>query len=206
GEQIQVVSRLTTTLLTMFAGGGAVSAGVTRGLGGLEATGLSLSAQGTLALGRVVVPAGEVATVLAIGVGAPIVLQSTAVASQSTTEGGTRVIARAGGETLDVTRIRIPGPRNSPFGKVDYLLGNVGSVESIGKGGFFRGVLGFSEGTLGPALERHLVENFGTAAVDGSRIRAIGTLVGPGGRLATVESVWQVTSEGFVDLITAVPR
>jgi len=120
--------------------------------------------------------------------------------------GGARFIARTGGEILDVTRIRIPGPRNSPFGKVDYLLGNVGSVESVGKGGFFRGVLGFGEGNLGPALERHLIENFGTATIEGSRIRAVGTLVGPGGRSATVQSVWQVTPEGFVDLITAVPR
>ncbi|HEY8210635.1 MAG TPA: hypothetical protein VIG99_24295, partial [Myxococcaceae bacterium] len=90
GEQIQVVSRLTTTLLTMLAGGGAVSAGLTRGLGGMEVTGLSLSAQGTLALGRVVVPVGEVATVLAIGVGAPIVLQSTAAASQPTAVDGAK--------------------------------------------------------------------------------------------------------------------
>jgi hypothetical protein len=120
--------------------------------------------------------------------------------------GGARLIARTGGEILDVTRIRIPGPRNSPFGKVDYLLGNVGSVESVGKGGFFRGVLGFSESNLGPALERHLIENFGSATIEGSRIRAIGTLVGPGGRSATVQSVWQVTPEGFADLITAVPR
>ena len=46
GEQIQAVSRLTTTLLTMFAGGGAVSAGVTRGLGGMEVTGLSTLRRG----------------------------------------------------------------------------------------------------------------------------------------------------------------
>ena len=65
---------------------------------------------------------------------------------------------------------------------------------------------GFSEGNMGPALERHLIENFGSAAIEGSRIRVIGTMVGPGGRAATVQSVWQVTSEGFVDLITAVPR
>jgi len=82
GEQIQTVSRLTTTLLTMFAGGGAVSASLTRGLGGMEVTGLALSTQGTLVLGRVVVPAGEVATVLAVGASVPIVLHSTAVQGQ----------------------------------------------------------------------------------------------------------------------------
>jgi len=80
GEQIQAVSRLTTTLLTMFAGSGAVTAGVTRGLGGLEATGITLSAQGTVALGRVVVPVGEGAMVLAAGAGVPIILQAAAAA------------------------------------------------------------------------------------------------------------------------------
>ena len=119
---------------------------------------------------------------------------------------GARFIGREAGEILDVTRIRIPGPVNSAFGKIDYLLGNVGSVESLGKGGFFRGVLGFSESNLGPALERHLIENFGSATVQGSRIRAVGALIGANGRVVTIQSVWQVTAEGFVDLITAVPK
>lgn len=79
GEQIREVSRLATTLLTAFAGGGAVSAGLTRSLGGMEVAGLSLSAQGTLTLGRVVIPAGGAATVLTAGVGLPIVLPSAAV-------------------------------------------------------------------------------------------------------------------------------
>jgi len=83
---------------------------------------------------------------------------------------------------------------------------NVGSVESVGKGRFFRGVLGFSEENLGPALEAHLIENFGSATIEGSRIRAVGTLLGPNGRVATVQSVWQVTADGFVDFITAVPK
>lgn len=82
GEQIQTVSRLTTTLITMFAGGGAV-ANVTRGLGGMDVLGLSVSAQGTLALSRVVVPAGEVVTALAGGVGATIVLHQAAIPGQS---------------------------------------------------------------------------------------------------------------------------
>jgi hypothetical protein len=78
GEQIQAASKLTTTLITMFAGGGAMSASVTRGLGGMEVAGLSLSAQGTLALGRVVVPAGQNVGVLGSGAGATIVLSSLA--------------------------------------------------------------------------------------------------------------------------------
>src|SRR4029079_17297351 len=39
--------------------------------------------------------------------------------------GGGRIIGRAAGEILDVTKIRIPGPVDSQFGKVDYVLGNV---------------------------------------------------------------------------------
>jgi hypothetical protein len=96
GEQIQAVSRLTTALLTMFAGGGAVSAGVTRGLGGMEVTGLSLSAQGTLVLGRGMVPASGVASVLTVGAAPPIVLQSSATPGHSTASGGTAGGERAG--------------------------------------------------------------------------------------------------------------
>jgi len=94
GEQIQAVSRLTTTLLTMFAGGSAVSASVTRGLGSMEVAGLSLSAQGTLMLGQVVVPAGAAATVLTAGAGASIVLQSTAAPSPPAEMGGAKELSK----------------------------------------------------------------------------------------------------------------
>jgi hypothetical protein len=117
-----------------------------------------------------------------------------------------RYVSRPSGETLDVAKIRIPGPRNSAYGKLDYLLGRVPIQDSAGKGRFFEGVLGFDKTSLGPALERHLVENFGTATIEGSRIRALGTLLGANGRKAKVLSVWQTTADGLVELITAVPR
>lgn len=82
GEQVQAVSKLTTTLITMFAGWGAVPAGVTRGLGGMEVAGLSLSAQGTLALSRVVIPAGEAVAVLAGGAGTAIVFHQAGTSRQ----------------------------------------------------------------------------------------------------------------------------
>jgi hypothetical protein len=78
GEQIEAASKLVTTLITTFAGGGAVSASVTRGLGGMEVAGLSLSAQGTLALSRVAIPAGQAVTALVTGAGAMMVVQNSA--------------------------------------------------------------------------------------------------------------------------------
>ncbi|RME60291.1 hypothetical protein D6779_02455, partial [Candidatus Parcubacteria bacterium] len=133
--------------------------------------------------------------------GDEVVKGAEAIASR----GGAGFIIRESGEILDVSKIRIPGPRNSPFGKVDYLLGRVPSVKSKGKGGFFKGVLGFGD-DLAPALNRHLVENFSQATVQGNRIRVVGNLRGPNGKIATVQSVWQITTDGFVDLITAFPK
>ncbi|RKH08411.1 hypothetical protein D7X74_31665 [Corallococcus sp. CA047B] len=84
GEQIREVSRLTTGLLIT---GGAASA-TTRTLKGMAVGAevsvpvLSLSAQGALALERVAVPAGRVASVLSGGPGAAIILQRANTASK----------------------------------------------------------------------------------------------------------------------------
>nr|WP_301340926.1 Tox-REase-5 domain-containing protein [Corallococcus carmarthensis] len=84
GEQIREVSRLTTGLLIT---GGAASA-TTRTLRGMAAGAevsvpvLSLSAEGTLALERVAVPAGRVASVLSGGSGAAIIIQRSNTASK----------------------------------------------------------------------------------------------------------------------------
>ncbi|WAS87180.1 MULTISPECIES: Tox-REase-5 domain-containing protein [unclassified Corallococcus] len=84
GEQIREVSRLTTGLLIT---GGAASA-TTRTLKGMalgaEATVpvLSLSAEGALALERVAVPAGRVASMVSGGPGAAIILQRANTASK----------------------------------------------------------------------------------------------------------------------------
>jgi len=84
-------------------------------------------------------------------------------------------------------------------------LGRVASEKSLGKGGFFQGVMSFTDDTLETALRSHLTENFGGAVVHGNRIRIVGKMVGPKGRTVTVRSVWQVTDDGFIDLITAFP-
>ncbi|WP_279637266.1 Tox-REase-5 domain-containing protein [Corallococcus sicarius] len=83
GEQIREVSRLTTGLLIT---GGAASA-TTRALKGMAVGAevsvpvLSLSAEGALALERIAVPAGRVASVLSGGPGAAIILQRSNTAS-----------------------------------------------------------------------------------------------------------------------------
>jgi len=106
--------------------------------------------------------------------------------------------------------IRVPGPRNSAQGKVDYLLGNVtegkSAQDSAGKGGFFRGVLGFDETNLEGTLIQHLQENSGSAIrTPSAKILAEGSLTDPNGRTANVVTVWQVREEGVIEFITAVP-
>ena len=71
-------------------------------------------------------------------------------------EADTTFIVSDTGRVLDTNGIKIPGSVNSPFGKIDYLLGNSPGVSSAGKGGFFGGVMGFDADTLGAALENHL--------------------------------------------------
>lgn len=75
GEQIEAVAKLCGTVIATFASGGAAAGSVTRGLGGTEALSLSLAANGTLALARFAVPAGEAVAILAGGTAAGIVLQ-----------------------------------------------------------------------------------------------------------------------------------
>ncbi|MBI1929020.1 hypothetical protein HYR99_32840 [Candidatus Poribacteria bacterium] len=114
-----------------------------------------------------------------------------------------RFVARNRGEILDVTRINIPGPINSPYGKLDYLLGRVPKEDSKGKGGLFAGVMGFTDETLAVALHSHLVENLGEMTLDGSKIIVEGVMTGANGRIANIRSVWQVTPKGAIELVTA---
>lgn len=107
------------------------------------------------------------------------------------------------------SQISIPGPTNSPYGKVDYLLGKVpGSQESIGKGGFFAGVLGFTDDTMAPALQQHLLDNFGSAEFytrQTSRASVTGIMRGVNGREARVTSVWELLEDGTYRFITVTP-
>ncbi|WNZ59117.1 Tox-REase-5 domain-containing protein [Myxococcus sp. MxC21-1] len=84
GEQIQVVSKMVTNLIATW---GAASA-TTRTLQGAalvtaEVPVLSLSAQGALAIERVMVPVGKSAAVLSGGPGAAIILQRASAAEKS---------------------------------------------------------------------------------------------------------------------------
>ncbi len=76
GEQVKAVSKLTTNLILTVGTAGGTASTLTRAVGGLEATVpvLSLSAEGLLAVERVVVPVGKAATVLSGGPGAAIIL------------------------------------------------------------------------------------------------------------------------------------
>jgi RHS repeat-associated protein len=57
-----------------------------------------------------------------------------------------------------------PGPARSGWDKMDYVLGKVTSgpsaADSLGKGKFFAGVLGFTRDTMGNALKSHFGANF----------------------------------------------
>jgi hypothetical protein len=77
GEQVKALSKLTTNLIVTFGAAGGSTRTLTRTFTGAEATVpvLSLSAEGALAVERVVVPVGNVATVLSGGPGATIILQ-----------------------------------------------------------------------------------------------------------------------------------
>jgi hypothetical protein len=78
GEQIEALSKLTTTLYSLYgAGAGATRtvAGVGRGAEALTVPALSLSAEGALVMERVTVPVGRAAAALSGGPGAVVILQ-----------------------------------------------------------------------------------------------------------------------------------
>ncbi len=93
-------------------------------------------------------------------------------------------------------------------GKLSYLLGKVaGNAASAGKGGFFEGVLGFTEKTLQKALQNHLTENLAEATVNSKGFYEVtGEMIGANGRTAIVKTVWEKTGEHTYRLITAVPH
>ena len=123
------------------------------------------------------------------------------------TKGGARFISRADGQTLDTTKISVPGPTNSPYGKMNYLLGKVpGNQDSIGKGGYFGGTLGFKSGVgLSTAMQGHLKNNFGSAVIKGNKIVITAPITGPNGVTANVKAAWQVKPDGRVGFVTAFP-
>ncbi len=92
GEQIRVLSRLTVTVLATHgaaAGATRTLSSVGRGVEFLSVPALSLSAEGTLGLQRVVVPVGRAVSVLGGGPGAAVVLHmaNQSVQGQGSTTG-----------------------------------------------------------------------------------------------------------------------
>lgn len=129
------------------------------------------------------------------------------VGTGSAASAGSRFITRADGQTLDTASIFIPGPTNSPYGKMDYLLGKVpGNQDSIGKGGYFAGTLGFKfTDELASAMQNHLKDNFATAVIKGNKMEVIAPITGPNGITANVKAAWQVRSDGSLSFVTALP-
>ncbi|GAC1044865.1 hypothetical protein thsrh120_48690 [Rhizobium sp. No.120] len=127
--------------------------------------------------------------------------------SVATTGEGARFVTRSDGSTLDINAINIPGPINSPYGKMDYLLGKVpGNQDSIGKGGYFSGLLGFrSNEELSVAMRNQLIDNFGSAVIKGSKIEITAPITGPNGVTANVKAAWIAKPDGSVSFITALP-
>ncbi|CAM4527524.1 MULTISPECIES: SitA3 family lipoprotein polymorphic toxin [Myxococcus] len=80
GEQMKAVAKLSTTLLIAGGSANGVTRTLTSAMGGAEAMVpiLSLSAQGALAIQRVAVPVGKMATVVGAGVGTIVVLSQAA--------------------------------------------------------------------------------------------------------------------------------
>jgi RHS repeat-associated protein len=111
-----------------------------------------------------------------------------------------RFVVNRAGDVLDISRVTIPK------GKYDWLLRR-GSKEGV-----FRKTLGFTDETLGPALERHLIRNFESATAPtamfggGWKFNVRGPLTGPSGRTwDSITSVWGVEPSGLIRLITASP-
>jgi hypothetical protein len=113
----------------------------------------------------------------------------------------------------DAGKVRIPGPRDSDLGKLDFLLGRVAGEKSRSRGEIFKDILGFTDQTLDAALRKHLADNYSRAA----KIRpgkfdtvllqfeVTGPMTGPNGKTMQITTAWQVTTDGFIDFVTAVP-
>jgi hypothetical protein len=100
GEQVRELSRLATHLVITWGAAAGTTRTVASALRGAEATVpvLSLSAQGTMAVERLVLPAGSVGTALSGGPGAAIILQ------QAGSDGGNGGGRRVSGEELEKLR------------------------------------------------------------------------------------------------------
>jgi RHS repeat-associated protein len=155
-------------------------------------------------------PSGTTATTADAALAAATIVLTGIPEAAEGTGTAARFIVSDSGQVLDTSAITIPGPVNSAFGKIDYLLGNVTTGDSAalsaGKGGFFSGVMGYDQTTLGPALQNQLIDNFGSATINGNRISVVGPMSGPSGTTANVLSAWQVTPSGSVSFITAFPK
>jgi RHS repeat-associated protein len=164
---------------------------------------IAVSAATGVALG------GAVSAITRAGIAVPSIIE----AAESSVSSGSRFIVNSSGQVLDTSAIKIPGPVNSIWGKVDFLLGNVteGTEENVAKsadrGLTFRAQMGFDESTLGAALQNHLIENFENVVFNAKgNINAIGSMTGPSGVTRTILSAWQALPDGTISFVTAFPQ
>ncbi|WP_434345645.1 hypothetical protein ACN6A1_27120 [Myxococcus virescens] len=154
GEQMKAVAKLSTTLLIAGGSASGVTRTLTSAMGGAEAMVpvLSLSAQGALAIQRVAVPVGKVATAVGYGVGGVYVLSTAGgtqggngtAAPSSSQEGSVRDYVRMGDNgngivaTIDgegVVEMAIEAPKGSAIrgselfrGMMEHFGGNVRAI------------------------------------------------------------------------------
>ncbi len=124
GEQIQVVSKLMTTLFVACGSAAGTTGKVTGALGGAEATVpvLSLSAEGVLVLERIKVPVGALATSVGTGVGGGVYVLSTASGAGG---GSGPVGSSSGGGAVE----KVLGPRRPTAAQWDRVFENSKDVE-----------------------------------------------------------------------------
>lgn len=154
GEQMKAVAKLSTTLLIAGGSANGVMRTLTSAMGGAEAMVpiLSLSAQGALAIQRVAVPVGKVATAVGYGVGGVYVLSTAGgtqggkgtAAPSSSQEGSVRDYVSMGDNgngivaTIDsegVVEMAIEAPKGSAIrgselfhGMMEHFGGNVRAI------------------------------------------------------------------------------
>ncbi|QRK14230.1 hypothetical protein JQX13_53385 [Archangium violaceum] len=151
GEQMKAVARLSTSLLIAGGSANGVTRTLTSAMGGAEAMVpvLSLSAQGALAIQRVAVPVGKVATAVGYGVGGVYVLSSGASDGARVSSQGQM---RPSAEELLQQAVRRPPEKVSGF----RIFGNKGLVGTT----FQRNILLIEAEVKGAAPLRELIAAF----------------------------------------------
>jgi hypothetical protein len=137
GEQIQVVAKLTTSLIATWGAAGGATRTLTKALGGAETLVpvLSLSTEGVLVMERVAVPVGRAAAVLSGGPGAALILL------RANETGGAQPPADGPGQWEPAREFMEPPARKYQAQVAEAPEGYVYNVQGVKFDGFKDGVL-----------------------------------------------------------------